>query len=114
MEHYFLTGDNGLYAQVINIVDNSKIWPSKKYFKEKRQELEGRHKKFGDTANNLEPNVKENPGGLRDIHTLRWLTNRHFKTESFEQLAEIEFLSNSELSLLQEAYIVLAKISAHI
>jgi [protein-PII] uridylyltransferase len=110
MEHYFLTGDNGLYAQVINIVDNSKIWPSKKYFKEKRQELEGRHKKFGDTANNLEPNVKENPGGLRDIHTLRWLTNRHFKTESFEQLAEIEFLSNSELSLLQEAYIVLAKI----
>jgi len=110
MEHYFLAGSENLYKQVINVVENNKVWPSKKYFKEKRQELEGRHKKFGDTANHLEPNVKENPGGLRDIHTLRWLTNRHFKTESFEQLAELEFLSNSELSLLQEAYIVLAKI----
>ena len=110
MEHYFLAGSENLYKQVINVVGNNKIWPSKKYFKEKRHELEGRHKKFGDTANHLEPNVKENPGGLRDIHTLRWLTNRHFKTESFEQLAEIEFLSKNELLLLQEAYVVLAKI----
>lgn len=110
MEHYYLAGDKNLYKQVIEIVSNNKIWSSKKYFKEKRLELENRHQRFGDTANHLEPNVKENPGGLRDIHTLRWLTNRHFKTESFEQLAKIEFLSNSELTLLQEAYKVLAKI----
>ncbi|QMU61401.1 MAG: [protein-PII] uridylyltransferase [Gammaproteobacteria bacterium] len=110
MEHYYLAGSEDLYNQVRDVVENNKIWPSKKYFKEKRQELEDRHKKFGDTANHLEPNIKENPGGLRDIHTLRWLTNRHFKTESFEELAELEFLSNSELSLLQEAYLVLAKI----
>ncbi len=110
MEHHFLAGDRDLYNKVVNLVNNSKIWPSKKYFIEKKQELEDRHRKFGDTGNHLEPNVKENPGGLRDIHTLRWLTNRHFKTQSFEQLAEIEFLSNSELALLQEAYTVLAKI----
>ena len=110
MEHYYLAGDKNLYEQVIEIVSNNKIWPSKKYFKEKRLELENRHQRFGDTANHLEPNVKENPGGLRDIHTLRWLTNRHFKTESFEQLAEIEFISRSELTLLQEAYKTLARI----
>jgi len=109
MEHFYLAGNIELYKQVVQLVDNNKIWPSKKYFKGKRQELEDRHRKFGDTANHLEPNVKENPGGLRDIHTLRWLTNRHFKTESFEQLAEIDFLSSSELALLQEAYTVLAK-----
>ena len=110
MEHYYLAGDKNLYKQVIEIVRNNKVWPSKKYFKEKRLELEKRHQRFGDTANHLEPNVKENPGGLRDIHTLRWLTNRHFKTESFEQLAEIEFISRSELTLLQEAYKTLARI----
>ena len=110
MEHYYLAGDKNLYKQIIEIVNSNKIWPSKKYFKEKRLELENRHQRFGDTANHLEPNVKENPGGLRDIQTLRWLTNRHFKTESFEQLAKIEFLSNSELTLLQEAYKILAKI----
>jgi len=110
MEHYYLAGNKDLYKQVVDIVNSKKIWPSKKYFKEKRQELENRHQKFGSTANHLEPNVKENPGGLRDIHTLRWLTNRHFKTESFEQLEKLEFLSKSELTLLQEAYTILAKI----
>jgi len=110
MEHYYLAGDKNLYKHVIEIVSNNKVWPSKKYFKGKRLELENRHQRFGDTANHLEPNVKENPGGLRDIHTLRWLTNRHFKTESFEQLAEIEFISRSELTLLQDAYQTLARI----
>jgi len=110
MEHFYLAGDKSLYAQVIETVNNKKIWPSKKYFKAKTTELDGRHQRFGDTANNLEPNLKENPGGLRDIHTLRWLTNRHFNTQSFEQLVEIEFLSKNELLSLREAYKVLAKI----
>ena len=110
MEHYYLAGNKDLYEQVVDIVNSNKIWPSKKYFKEKKQELKDRHLKFGDTANHLEPNIKENPGGLRDIHTLRWLTNRHFKTESFEQLEKINFLSRSELTLLQDSYVILAKL----
>lgn len=32
-----------------------------------------RHRKHNDTAFNLEPNVKESPGGLRDFQTLLWL-----------------------------------------
>ncbi len=110
MEHYYLAGSKPLYEQVAEIISSNKTWPSKKYFKEKRSELEDRHRKFSDTANHLEPNLKENPGGLRDIHTLRWLTNRHFKTESFEDLEKQEFLSKNELALLQEAYTVLAKL----
>jgi len=110
MEHVYIAGNESLYEQFIRIVNDQKIWPSKKYFKAKTQELEQRHDRFGDTANNLEPNLKENPGGLRDIHTLRWLTNRHFKTQSFEQLRDNDFLSLNELDLLKEAYKVLAKI----
>jgi [protein-PII] uridylyltransferase len=33
----------------------------------------GRHKKYNDTAYHLEPNIKECPGGVRDIHLLHWL-----------------------------------------
>ena len=110
MEHYFLTGNNALYEQFKELTLNNKIWPSKKYFKEKSLELENRHKKYGDTSNNLEPNVKENPGGLRDTHTLRWLTNRHFKTNSFEELVNINFLTQKELDSFIEIYIVLAKV----
>ncbi len=32
-----------------------------------------RHEKFGGTIYHLEPNIKETPGGLRDLHVLRWL-----------------------------------------
>ncbi len=110
MEHYFLAGNKLLYEQLLEITQNNKIWPSKKYFKEKSLELTGRHSKYGDTANNLEPNVKENPGGLRDTHTLRWLTNRHFKTNSFEELVKINFLTQKELERFIKIYTVIAKV----
>ncbi|MFZ0911938.1 MAG: [protein-PII] uridylyltransferase, partial [Candidatus Korobacteraceae bacterium] len=32
-----------------------------------------RHLRFGDTIFHLEPNLKEGPGGLRDLHVSRWL-----------------------------------------
>ncbi len=32
-----------------------------------------RHLRFGDTIFHLEPNLKEGPGGLRDLHVARWL-----------------------------------------
>ena len=32
-----------------------------------------RHTKFNDTVYHLEPNIKEAPGGIRDLHLLRWL-----------------------------------------
>ena len=110
MEHYFLAGNKSLYQQLLKITQNNKIWPSKKYFKEKSLELASRHSKFGDTANNLEPNVKENPGGLRDTHTLRWLTNRHFKTNSFEELVKINFLTQKELERFIKIYTIIAKV----
>jgi [protein-PII] uridylyltransferase len=33
-----------------------------------------RHTKFNDTVYHLEPNIKEAPGGIRDLHLLRWLS----------------------------------------
>ena len=36
-----------------------------------------RHGKFGNTPFHLEPNVKDCPGGLRDLHVCRWLEALH-------------------------------------
>ena len=33
----------------------------------------GRHEKYSDTLFHLEPDVKETPGGLRDLHFVTWI-----------------------------------------
>jgi UTP:GlnB (protein PII) uridylyltransferase len=62
-----------------------------------------RHHRFHDTAHNLEPNVKQGPGGLRDIQTIAWVAKRHFGAESLAELAAHGFLAARELAQLESA-----------
>jgi [protein-PII] uridylyltransferase len=43
------------------------------FFEAKRQEQRNRHGRFADRALLLEPNIKENAGGLRDMQTVAWV-----------------------------------------
>ena len=43
------------------------------FFKAKRLEQEQRHAKHQDTPYSLEPNLKEAPGGMRDLQVIRWI-----------------------------------------
>ena len=44
-----------------------------KFFDAKVREQTQRHLRFDDSAYKLEPNLKDSPGGLRDLHTIHWL-----------------------------------------
>jgi len=43
------------------------------FFHAKRLEQEQRHAKHQDTPYSLEPNLKEAPGGMRDLQVIRWI-----------------------------------------
>ena len=43
------------------------------FFKAKRLEQDERYLRFQDTPFSLEPNIKENPGGLRDLQVILWI-----------------------------------------
>lgn len=74
------------------------------FVKAKRFEQQQRYARFEDTAYNLEPNVKESPGGLRDAQTVLWLARATQQASSFEVLVDSGLLTKSELQSLSAAY----------
>jgi len=62
-----------------------------------------RHEKYGNTMFHLEPNVKDGPGGLRDVHVVRWLARLGSNAatgESEDALREAEaFLASARCYL---------------
>jgi len=87
-----------------------KLWPSKKFFQAKFDEQHVRHHRYRDTAYNLEPNVKGNIGGIRDIQVIAWVLKRHFDADSLDELVELGFLTQQEFDQLNAAKLFLWKI----
>ncbi len=79
----------------------SLVWPAREFFAAKREELRLRHARYEDTADNLEPNLKEGPGGLRDVQTLRWMALRIVGTGDLESLVAIGQFGADELATLE-------------
>ena len=79
-----------------------KIWTKKKFFKVKLVEQEERYKSFFSTEYNLEPNLKESPGSLRDFQTSLWILQHCFDLKNIDEIKkskefgeEIEKVLNS-------------------
>lgn len=100
MEARLLYGSQQMFEQMRTQVDCQHIWPSREFFAAKWKEQIQRHNKFDDTAYNLEPNIKESPGGLRDIQMIGWVAKRHFGAETLHDLIKHDFLTQEEYQLL--------------
>lgn len=103
MEARLLTGPEPLFIAMTEAVGPEKIWSGLEFFRAKREEQIARHHRFHDTAYNLEPNIKENPGGLRDLQVIGWVAKRHFGADTLHDLVDHSFLAESEYHSLIEA-----------
>ena len=74
------------------------------FVKAKRFEQQQRYARFEDTAYNLEPNVKESPGGLRDVQMVLWLARAINGAATLDALVAHGFLNHPECNALSEAY----------
>lgn len=102
LESRLLIGPEALFVEQNEKTSAKKIWPSKKFFAAKLEEQLARHQKFNDTAYNLEPNIKEGPGGLRDIQMIGWVAKRHFNATTLHDLVRHDFLTEDEYKVLNE------------
>ncbi len=103
IEARHLAGPTALLEALQQRIKPDQIWSSAAFFKAKENEQRERHLKYHDAAYNLEPNVKEGPGGLRDLQMISWVTRRHFNAESLEALVTQKFLTPEEYDSLIEA-----------
>lgn len=101
-ESRLLIGPAELFDKQKEKCGPDKIWPSREFFEAKLQEQQLRHEKFHDTAYNLEPNIKEGPGGLRDIQIIGWVAKRHYNAENLSELVDHGFLTENEYRTLHE------------
>ncbi len=101
MEGRLVCGSADLFARMLERTGPSRIWSSRRFFEAKMAEQRERHHKFDDTGHNLEPNVKEGPGGLRDILTIAWVARRHFGAQTLSELVDHGFLTTEEYGALE-------------
>lgn len=108
MESRFIAGKEQLFEKYKADIYQKIVYRNKSFFiKEIMQEVDKRHKKYWDSAYLLEPDIKEGKGGLRDMHTLRWLAKTSFRLSAMSELSKI--MSKKEYIQLTKAYDFLLK-----
>ncbi len=100
MESRSICGNEKLHDDMRKATSANKIWPVKKFFEAKLEEQINLHNKYSDSTNKLEPNIKESPGGLRDIQMISWVAERQFGDLNIKTLIKEKFLSHDEYQVL--------------
>ncbi len=102
MEARLLTGSATLFERMRAVTGPDRIWSDAAFFESKQQERQQRCQRYNETAFNLEPNIKEGPGGLRDLQMIGWVTKRHFGASTLRELVDHGFLGPREYEELIE------------
>ncbi|MEP7702738.1 [protein-PII] uridylyltransferase [Paraglaciecola sp. 25GB23A] len=102
VEARLLAGSQDTFDELHNKLQSRSYWSSKDFFLAKLEEQTHRHSKFKGTSYNLEPNIKESPGCLRDIQSIGWVAKKHFKVVDGTELIEKGYFNEQEFEELIE------------
>ena len=84
------------------------------FFDGKLAEQQARHARFDDSAYKLEPNLKDSPGGLRDLHTIHWLAQACGIQGSWSGIARAGLLTSAEARRIAREEYSLAALRIHL
>ncbi|KAF1005087.1 MAG: Bifunctional uridylyltransferase/uridylyl-removing enzyme [Luteibacter sp.] len=92
-----------LSDELRGILDDPALWPPRAYLAARLAERDARHARYDDTAQNLEPNLKDGPGGLRTLDSIRWLGRRLANAPDFDAMVAEGLLEPVEIGRLERA-----------
>jgi [protein-PII] uridylyltransferase len=110
MEARGLAGNDRLRDRLQVLTGPENMWPLGEFYRAKFDEQVQRHKKHNFTECNLEPNVKNSPGGLRDIQTIHWVAKRYYSVQTLRQLDGQNFFTEQEFGLLRNGEALLWRV----
>jgi [protein-PII] uridylyltransferase len=111
-----LAGDAELFARFLHEFDDRRqLAGAGGFVAGKQAERSSRHRRFGESAFLVEPNIKEGRGGLRDLQTLYWMVRAAYGVYTPNQLADgcLGLLEPSELRRLRRSWNFLWTVRFH-
>ena len=112
IEARLITGNEQLAKWPRRIV--AQTWTDKTFYDAKMAEQTKRYAQHNNTESNLEPDIKNAPGGIRDINQIGWIAKRHFRVNRIYDLVHLGFITEFELAVLEEAESFLWEIRTHL
>ncbi len=110
-----LWGDDGLYQELRKRFRKDVVTGTEAdYVEQKLAERDARHLRMGDSRYVLEPNVKEGKGGLRDLHTLFWITKYLYSVDDVADIVKLGVLSAREAKRFARAHNFLWTVRCHL
>jgi [protein-PII] uridylyltransferase len=115
LEARYIWGEQALFTELKTRFDNEIAkGTAAQFVEQKLAERDARHKRVGDSRYQLEPNVKEGKGGLRDLHTLYWLAKYIYRIDDVAKLVELKVLSEDESQRFARAQEFLWTVRCHL
>jgi [protein-PII] uridylyltransferase len=99
LERRHLAGSRALMQKLV--IEFDRLIEPITFFNDKLLEMRQRHGRFEETPYSLEPNVKESPGGLRDLQVLLWVARAAGMGESWQGLWTAGLITPAELRQLR-------------
>lgn len=100
MESRYLAGQGEIYQTFSAKLERSTFYKRAGAFVERKlQESRERHVRYGPSLYLQQPNIKEGPGGLRDLHNALWIARVTQRVGSLSGLVQRELLSREEAVL---------------
>ena len=112
LESRHICGHKALFADFEQQF-RSQLQP-KNFVEGKLLEMRQRHAKYDFTPYSLEPNCKESPGGLRDLHTMLWLAKAAGFGHNWHELAKQGLITDFEVQQLESNESLLSLIRARL
>jgi [protein-PII] uridylyltransferase len=113
LEARHIIGNKSLFNNMRTALD--KHLNPRDFFLAKTLEQQQRHTRFIDIDFNLEPNIKESPGGLRDLQSVIWISRAGGFGTTWRELAQAGLITQEEARAIarHEALLQTLRIRLH-